>query len=76
VPFLERLLRNDRDTIKLLRVNPFADAPPTFVRARLFRYRYTTRAERSATGAWWHRESVGTLVNPMCLMGHPFEDDE
>ncbi len=64
VPFLERLLRNDRDTLKLLRINPFTDAPPTFVRARLFRYRYTTRAERKATGAWWHREPIGTLVKP------------
>ena len=67
VPFLERLLQDDRDTLKLLRVNPFADAPPTFVRARLFRYRFTTRAEHKATGAWWHREPIGTLVTPMRL---------
>lgn len=74
VPFLERLLRNDRDTIKLLHANPFADAPPTFVRARLFRYRYTTRAERDATGAWWHREPVGILVKPMRLSGPPVRE--
>jgi hypothetical protein len=66
-PFLERLLRNDRDTLKLLRHNPFPDHPPALVRARLFRYRYTTRAERKATGAWWHREPIGELVRPTRL---------
>jgi hypothetical protein len=64
-PFLDRLLRNDRDTLKLLRHNPFPDAPPTHVRARLFRYRYTTRAERKDTGAWWHREPIGEMVRPI-----------
>jgi hypothetical protein len=63
--FLERLLRNDRDTLKLLRHNPFPDAPPMYVRARLFRYRYTTRAERRASGAWWHREPIGEMVRPI-----------
>jgi hypothetical protein len=64
-PFLERLLRNDRDTLRLLRHNPFPDAPPAYVRARLFRYRYTTRAERKDSGAWWHREPIGEMVRPM-----------
>ena len=64
-PFLDRLLRNDGDTLKLLRHNPFPDAPPTHVRARLFRYRYTTRSERKDTGAWWHREPIGEMVRPI-----------
>lgn len=66
-PFLERLLRNDLDTTKLLRRNPFPDVPPTFVRARLFEYRFTTRAERKASGAWWHRTPIGAFVGPMRL---------
>ncbi|MCZ7415661.1 MULTISPECIES: lipase maturation factor family protein [unclassified Streptomyces] len=56
---LERLLAGDPATLRLLRHNPFPDAPPTHVRARLYRYRFTTARERRATGAWWHRELVG-----------------
>ena len=66
-PFVERLLRNDPDTVKLLGDNPFPDQPPTYVRARLFRYRYTTRAERRSTGAWWTREPVGEMMRPVRL---------
>jgi hypothetical protein len=56
--FVERLLRNDHDTLKLLRHNPFPDSPPQHVRARLYRYRFTTWKERRETGAWWKREPV------------------
>ncbi|WOX20750.1 lipase maturation factor family protein [Streptomyces solicathayae] len=56
--FVERLLRGDRDTLRLLRRNPFPDAPPTHIRARLYLYRYTTWRELRATGAWWHRTYV------------------
>jgi hypothetical protein len=34
---------------------------------RLFRYRFTTRAERRATGAWWVRSPVGVLLDPVSL---------
>ncbi|HEY9368118.1 lipase maturation factor family protein [Streptomyces sp.] len=56
--FVERLLVNDRDTLRLLRHNPFPDAPPTHIRARLYLYRFTTWRELRATGAWWHRTYV------------------
>lgn len=56
---LRKLVENDPDTLRLLRVNPFPTAPPRHVRALLYRYRFTTRRERRATGAWWHREPVG-----------------
>jgi hypothetical protein len=64
-PFLERLLANDRDTLKLLRLNPFADSAPAYVRARIFEYRFTTRAERRRTKAWWERTPIGDYVPPM-----------
>jgi hypothetical protein len=67
VTFLVRLLENDRPTLRLLRTNPFPDAPPRFVRARLFRYEFTTRAERRATGAWWTRRPIGAFVSPVRL---------
>ncbi len=59
-PLLRKLLDGDRDVLRLLRGNPFADRPPERIRAVLYRYRFTTRAERRATGDWWHRELVGT----------------
>ena len=65
VPMVQRLLRNDADTLRLLDHNPFPDAPPTHVRALLYEYRFTTRAERRATGDWWHRTQVGSYLRPM-----------
>ena len=67
VPFLVRLLGGDQAVLRLLGHNPFPDAPPIQVRARLFRYRYTTWAERRATGDWWHREPVAEFVGPLRL---------
>ncbi|MEE2034542.1 lipase maturation factor family protein [Rhodococcus chondri] len=63
--FVRKLLENDRDTLKLLRHNPFPDKPPARIRARLFRYRYTTHAEHRATGAWWVRDSLGDFMMPV-----------
>ena len=70
-PLLARLLHNDRPTLKLLRRNPFPDAPPVFVRARLYRYRFSTPAERRAMGAWWIRELVGDYLPPVRLGSEP-----
>jgi hypothetical protein len=64
-PFVARLLVDDRATLRLLRDNPFPDRPPTYVRARLYEYRFTTRAERRETGAWWHRQAVGSFLRPL-----------
>jgi hypothetical protein len=61
------LLQGDRELLGLLRVNPFPDRPPQWVRARLFRYRFTTRAEHRATGLWWHRERVADYFPPVRL---------
>ncbi|WP_062217811.1 lipase maturation factor family protein [Streptomyces sp. NBRC 109706] len=61
---VSRLLQGDRATLRLLRHNPFPDRPPTFVRARLYRYRFTNRAERRTTGAWWHRTPAGDHLPP------------
>ncbi|MET9375422.1 lipase maturation factor family protein [Streptomyces sp. NPDC002992] len=66
-PFVERLLDGDRDTLRLLRHNPFPDAPPVRIRARLYRYRYTTWRELRETGAWWHRTLVREYLPPVEL---------
>ncbi|MEZ7002312.1 lipase maturation factor family protein [Streptomyces sp. AD55] len=65
---VERLLENDRDTLRLLRHSPFGpDTPPRYVRARLFRYRFAHRDERRATGAWWVRTVVREYLPPTRL---------
>ena len=58
MPLLARLLEADRPTLGLLGHDPFAGTRPAVVRARLWLYRFTTPAERRATGAWWHRTFV------------------
>ncbi|MBZ4019075.1 lipase maturation factor family protein [Streptomyces purpurogeneiscleroticus] len=70
-PLLERLLENDRDTLRLLRRNPFPDAPPRHVRALFYRYRFTTWRELRETGAWWHREPVRQFFPPTALRERP-----
>ena len=62
-----RLLENDPATLRLLGRNPFPDHPPALVRARLYRYRFTTPAERRQTGAWWSRELLGDYLPPLRL---------
>ncbi|MFP1627951.1 lipase maturation factor family protein [Streptomyces sp. 5K101] len=67
LPFVERLLDGDRDTLRLLAHNPFPDAPPVQVRARLYHYRFTTWQEWRRTGAWWHRTPVRDFLAPTRL---------
>ncbi|MGY4644182.1 hypothetical protein ACVW07_002015 [Cellulomonas sp. URHB0016] len=67
LPFLQRLLEADRPTLRLLARDPFGGGRPRWVRARLYRYRYTTPAERRATGDRWVREDAGLMVDALSL---------
>jgi hypothetical protein len=67
VPLAVRLLEGDSAVERLLGVNPFPGRPPRFVRALLYRYRFTTPEERRATGEWWHRELLGVYLPPIGL---------
>ncbi|MBA4864009.1 lipase maturation factor family protein [Streptomyces sp. PSKA54] len=67
-PLVERLLENDRDTLRLLRRSPFPpDSPPRYIRARLYQYRFTTWRELRATGACWHRTYIREFLPPTRL---------
>jgi hypothetical protein len=59
VNFAAKLLAGDAATLSLLRMNPFPHSPPKYLRARLYRYRFSTADERKRTGAWWQRELEG-----------------
>lgn len=50
-----KLLQGSKPVLALFEEDPFPDAPPTYVRATLYRYRFTTSEERKLDGAWWRR---------------------
>lgn len=68
---VQRLLSNDRDTLRLLGHNPFPDSPPHFVRILLYDYRFTTWAEWRRDRAWWHCSLVGVYLPPVSASGLP-----
>ena len=55
---LLKLLQGDPGSLSLLRSNPFPGGPPRWIRAELYRYRFTSPDERRQTGRWWNRERV------------------
>jgi hypothetical protein len=57
--FLVRLLEGSPEVLGLLHHNPFPDAPPRYVRAVLYDYRFSDRSTRKKTGAWWQRKALG-----------------
>lgn len=59
VNFMVRLLQGSPPVLKLMGSNPFPEHPPRYVRAVVYSYRFTTPAERKATGRWWARELQG-----------------
>jgi hypothetical protein len=54
-----RLLDAEPAVLALFADDPFHGRKPVAVRSVLWRYWFTTRAERRATGAWWRRELIG-----------------
>ena len=48
--------------------DPFANEPPTYIRAVLYDYRMTTLEERQKTGRWWKREFIRVYVEPIRLI--------
>jgi lipase maturation factor 1 len=64
-----RLLENSPDVVHLLGKNPFPDKPPRYLRAEIYRYRFTTVAEHRQTGAWWQRDDARTYLPTVSLRG-------
>ncbi len=58
-----KLLCGDRAVIGLLETNPFPDHPPRYIRAELYRYEFTTWAERKS--GWWKRTKVRSFLRPL-----------
>lgn len=62
-----KLLAGDAEVKRLLRRDPFPDAPPKLIRARLMRYEFTTPEERRRTDDWWKRTVMGTYLPEVSL---------
>jgi predicted DCC family thiol-disulfide oxidoreductase YuxK len=65
--FALRLLQNEPVVTHLLDHNPFASKAPRYIRARLFKYEFTTEEEHRATGTWWKRREIGEYLPEVSL---------
>jgi len=65
--FCQRLLEGSEPVGGLLAADPFPDVPPRFIRATVYRYRFTDPDTRRSTGAWWTRERQGLYVPVLTL---------
>jgi len=63
VELVWKLLHGDRGARSLLEKDPFPDAPPKFIRARLFRYEFSAPGEK----AWWKRTFVVDWLYPLSV---------
>jgi hypothetical protein len=67
VNFCVRLLQGSPAVVALLEKNPFPEAPPRFIRARIYDYHFTSREEHRRTGNWWRRDLIGDYLPPISL---------
>ena len=58
-PFVMRLFEAQPDVLALLGRDPFGGKAPRYLRGQLDDYRFTTFAEKRATGDWWRSEPRG-----------------
>jgi len=81
----ELLLEGDNEVFSLFAGNPFAGAPPKYVRAVLWQYWFSTPEQKREQRIWWTRQYLGTyaptltrlpnghfgVVEPASLQGPP-----
>lgn len=70
IHFMQKLLQGDQQVLSLLKINPFPDSPPKFIRAQRYIYHFTTPEEKSKTGNFWQREYAGEYFSAVSL-DHP-----
>ncbi len=59
--FLQRLLEGSPEVLQLMGSNPFPAAPPRYIRASLYDYKFTRSGEN--TQAWWERKYLRALLS-------------
>lgn len=67
VNFMVRLLQGSPQVLGLLEKNPFPQAPPKYIRAEVFEYRFTDFGTGRRTGNWWRREPRGLYLGAISL---------
>jgi lipase maturation factor 1 len=67
VQTLIALLHGKAQVAALFEKNPFPEAPPRYIRASFYRYRFTNADEHRQTGAWWKREELGEYLPSVSL---------
>ena len=65
--FVGCLLQNKQSVTGLLAHNPFPNGAPRYIRARFYRYRFSSAEERRQTDAWWTREELGEYLPTVSL---------
>lgn len=63
VHFLSALAQNNKSVLNLLKINPFADTPPKYLRVKLYKYKFTKPEVLFSSGQWWQREEVGVYLH-------------
>jgi predicted DCC family thiol-disulfide oxidoreductase YuxK len=69
--FCVRLLEADRTVLRLLERDPFQGHKPRYLRAVLYRYRFSDRATGRLDGVWWVRERLGDYSPVLSLSATP-----
>jgi predicted DCC family thiol-disulfide oxidoreductase YuxK len=68
ISFLVRLLEGSPKVTGLLQTNPFAAGPPPrFIRAEIYDYHFTDRAQKAQTGNFWVRDNPQVYMPPFSL---------
>jgi hypothetical protein len=65
VHLVYKLLHNDAGVLSLMANRPFPHAPPRFIRAERYRYRFTRIGQMN--GAYWQRERLAAYLPPLSL---------
>jgi len=64
VRLAQQILAGEPRVLGLLGSSPPTERPQ-FVRLAYYDYRFTTREQRSETGAWWRRTFIAYLTEPL-----------
>jgi predicted DCC family thiol-disulfide oxidoreductase YuxK len=67
VNFCARLLQGSPQVLALMGKNPFPKAPPKYIRALVYDYRFTNMAERRKSGDWWQRKPTRIYLPKVSL---------
>lgn len=65
--FIYHLLKGTEDVLKLVRVNPFPEEPPKYIRAIAYDYVFSTFKEKRELGLWWTRSYAGIYSPTLSL---------